>query len=481
MIRFELRLLLLFTAFFIAVVGLVLAIGMRTEHQLVDDVEKDLMNIVNTVRFSTQKLSAERGADRAALERFIGVAQQNKAIREISVVGSTEEVIASSNPKEVGQHHALSGQEIVVREQVGSQKRVPHKVHYDIRVPLFRGDHVVGLVQASLEVEDYHYLLRQWYLKNLLIAAGAMLFAFAAVFIVINRLNRPLRRLVAAADQAASGDLTVHLPPGQRDEMGKLTQSFNEMIQKLAEQQELESKLRILERRAMLVEMTSNLAHEIRNPLNLINLTADHLGGQFQPDGDERRKAFQELIQALKTEVRQLNQMVTDFLNIGRPSKIKRTRFAFMELFAEVERAVKIQLLSKEISFECSGCTELEMSADKEQMRLVILNLLLNAIQAVPRNGRIVIGVERSAGSGETVISVTDSGHGIPPEDLSNIFEPYFTKRPGGTGLGLALVRRAIEEHGGRIRASNTPEGGARFEITLPGEALSDGKSVDCR
>ena len=114
-------------------------------------------------------------------------------------------------------------------------------------------------------------------------------------------------------------------------------------------------------------------------------------------------------------------------------------------------------------------------------MRLVILNLLLNAIQAVAPRGRIVIGVERAAGSGGAVISVTDDGHGIPPEDLANIFEPYFTKRPGGTGLGLALVRRAIEEHGGRIHASNTPEGGARFEILLPGEALSDGKSVDRR
>ncbi|HVO76992.1 MAG TPA: ATP-binding protein, partial [Candidatus Bathyarchaeia archaeon] len=200
---------------------------------------------------------------------------------------------------------------------------------------------------------------------------------------------------------------------------------------------------------------------------------------QYQPEGDERRKAFHELVQGLKTEVRQLNEMVTDFLSIGRPSKIKRTRFAFTELFEEVERAVKIQLLAKGVTLECAGCAELEISADKEQMRLVILNLLLNAIEAVSANGRIVIDLERRASTGESVISVKDDGPGIPAEDLPNIFEPYFTKRPGGTGLGLALVRRVIEEHGGKIRASNTPGSGARFEITLPAEGRSDGTSID--
>lgn len=471
MIRFETRLFVLFAVFFVATVGLVLVVDMRTEHQLVDSVDRDLMNIVNTIHFSTQKLSAEVGPDRAALERFIEEAKQNKAIREISVIGSTHEVIASSNPANVGQLRELSGQAIIVGEEVGSAKPAGHKIRYDIRVPLFRQDKVAGLVQADIEVQDYRYLLRQLYLKNLLITAGIMVFAFALVLLTLTRLNGPLRRLIAASDRVASGDLTVRMEPETGDEVGRLTASFNVMTRKLAEEQELEAKLRVLERSAMLSEMASSVAHEIRNPLNLINLTADHLGRQYQPEGEERQKSFQELIARLKAKVRQIDQMVTDILKIGRPLKLKRTTFTWSELFEEVERSLKSQLVSKGVAVEFSGRTELAINADREQMRLAVSNLLMNALDSVSEKGQIRVEVTEGHGMKGSTVSVADTGKGIPAEDLANIFEPYSAKRPGGTGLELALVRRVIEEHGGKIHAANTPGGGTRFEFTLPMEA----------
>ncbi len=106
--------------------------------------------------------------------------------------------------------------------------------------------------------------------------------------------------------------------------------------------------------------------------------------------------------------------------------------------------------------------------ADLEQMRLVILNLLLNAIEALSRKGRIIITIEKKDPVQSLSIGIRDTGPGIPPENLERIFDAYFTNRPGGTGLGLALARRIVEEHGGTIKASNHPDGGAQFEITLP-------------
>jgi nitrogen fixation/metabolism regulation signal transduction histidine kinase len=470
MIRFETKLLLIFAVFFVAVVGLVLFIDIRTERQLLEGVQKDLETFVQTVHFSIQRLSAEEGPDREALEQFIEEAKRNKGVREVSVVSSAEEVVASSNPKKLGEHRALTGQEIIVREQFGDAGPADHRIRYEVKIPLVRNDRVIGLVQTSLLMEDYRLLLRRLYLKHLLIASGVLLFAFGAVFSILNRMNQPMRRLISAAERVASGDLSVQLPGGGQDEVGKLTESFNVMTQKLAEQQQMEDKLRGLERRVTLAEMASNLAHEIRNPLNLINLTADHLGRQFQPEDGQRQQAYLELIEGLKAEVRQLNQMVKDFLDVGRPAQMQRSPFAWTKLLEQVERSVRHQLTAKGITIEPSGPADLWINADQEQMRLVLLNLLLNAIEAVPENGQIGVEAEEADDPREIILSLTDNGPGIEPEDLSRIFEPYFTKRPGGTGLGLALVRRIVEEHGGRIHAANQPQGGARFEIRLPAE-----------
>jgi nitrogen fixation/metabolism regulation signal transduction histidine kinase len=470
MIRFEIKLLLVFAIFFVGVVGLILIVDMRTERELVEGITKDLENLVRTVHFSTQKLSSMRGPDREKLERFIEETKRSIAVKEVSVVSRAEEVVASSNPKKVGQRHALTGREIFVRARLGEKEPRDRHIRYEVRIPLIRNDRVIGLMETSLLMEDYRFLLRQLYFKNLLIAAGILLFAFGAVFFILNRMNQPLRRLISAANRVASGDLDVQLPVRSHDEVGKLTASFNVMTQKLAEQQSLEEKLRGLERRSILAETASSLAHEIRNPLNLINLTADHLSQQFQPEKEESRQVYHDLIRGLKAEVKQLNQMVNEFLNVGRPAQMKRSRFAWAELLDQVQRSTKHQLTSKGVTLESPGPADLWITADKEQMKLALLNLILNAIEAVSQNGRIQVVAEEVSESGEILISIQDDGPGIAAEDLSRIFEPYFTKRPGGTGLGLALVRRIVEEHGGKIQAANLPEGGARFEIRLPVE-----------
>jgi two-component system sensor histidine kinase AtoS len=129
-------------------------------------------------------------------------------------------------------------------------------------------------------------------------------------------------------------------------------------------------------------------------------------------------------------------------------------------------------MIAKSIRFSVTGQPGEEIIADLEQMRLVILNLLLNAIEAVPHKGAITINVQRDDSLRNLIVTVRDSGPGILPENLERIFEPYFTNRPGGTGLGLALARRIVEEHEGTIKAENHPEGGAQFEISLPIEVF---------
>jgi signal transduction histidine kinase len=337
-------------------------------------------------------------------------------------------------------------------------------------MPLIRDDRVIGLVQTSIALTDFRHLLREAYVKNMSIATVALLVACGASFFILHRLNKPIRILSSAAEQVAFGDLTVRTNDGfGQDEMGRLAYSFNGMILKLAEQKELEDRLRHMERQAILAELASTLAHEIRNPLNLINLTADHLGDQFRPEDAQRRDDYLGLVSSLKSEVKHLNHVVGDFLTLGRPHKLLKARFRLEELIEQVEVMVRQQLAVKGIAFTSECPHELLLTADQERFRLVLINLLLNAIEAVEPGGKIAIRTR--AEGGMVIITVSDNGRGVEPDLLEQIFEPYFTKRDGGTGLGLALVRRILEEHGGRIGARNNPEGGLTMELSLPAEA----------
>lgn len=465
---FQTKLLLVFAPLFIIVVGVLLYYTIQSERRIIFQLDNDIQNIVHTVHYSTQKLSSKKNSDTEALERLIEDMKKNKSVREVSVVNSSEKIVASSNPKKVGQAGKLSGKEIVVKAQFGIEDSAGRHVRYDfVEVPIIRDNKVIGLLQTSIVVNDFTYMLRQINIRTTLIAAFAFLLMLIVILFTVNRLNKPLRQLSFAAEQVASGDLTVHLERGGNDEVARLTKSFNTMTKKLAVHKLLEDKLRDLERRAILAEMAANLAHEIRNPLNLINLTADHLGHEYLPSDEERKKSYADLIAALKAEVQHLNKMVGEFLVIGRPSRLKKSRFSLAELFDHLLVIVKQQLVAKQIALNINGDATLEINADIEQMRLVFLNLILNAIEAVSMSGVISVNVMGAEGD-RIQIQIVDNGPGIAEENLERIFDAYFSKREGGTGLGLALARRIVEEHGGTIKAGNSAIGGAKFDIVLP-------------
>ena len=476
-LRFEQKLLLVFIGLSLLLLAAMVAIALQFESRLIDETERNINQVVQTIHSSTQKLSAEKGADLDELMRFIQDAKANRGVKEVSVIGSNEQVVASSNPSKVGQRRDFPGREIVVREQFGVRDSSGHHIHYIIRVPLLRDGHVIGLVETSIFVDDFRYLLRLFFLRTLALAVLALVAICAVAYVALRRISRPLRDLTAAAARVAEGDLTAALVLSGADEVGRLADSFNAMTVKLAERRLLEERVRELERHALLAEMAASLAHEIRNPLNLINLTADHLSSQFKPPQDDRAKSFEGLIASLKAEVRHLNQMVGAFLQSGRPPRIARQRFPFAEIAAEVVTLLKAPLTQKRITVSADIPSQAQLLADKEQLRLVLLNLVLNASQAVPEGGTIAIDARQNGDA--FLFTVSDNGPGIPPGSHEKVFEAYFSDRPGGTGLGLALARRIIEQHGGSISARNLPGGGAQFTVSIPITMEDHGHSPD--
>jgi signal transduction histidine kinase len=288
--------------------------------------------------------------------------------------------------------------------------------------------------------------------------------------IFVWRFTRPIKFLSIAARRVAGGDFTFRVPVERRDEMGALAMSFNEMTAKLGHTRELESKLHEAEKGAVVGRLAAAIAHEIRNPLNYINLTLDHLRTTFAPEDPEKSQNFKLLTDQLKTEVKRINRHITDFLKYSRPSIVE---LQSIDLKTEAEDALRVVQAQAD---ESGIVTRLEVQgdpptvmADREALRSVLTNLVVNGLQAIDGGGGTVsIAIRPEKGGQRAVIEVSDTGHGIAPEDIAKIFEPYYSTKETGTGLGLAIVRKAIDDHGGTISVSSKQGSGTTFTITLP-------------
>jgi signal transduction histidine kinase len=165
--------------------------------------------------------------------------------------------------------------------------------------------------------------------------------------------------------------------------------------------------------------------------------------------------------------VRRLNFIVEQFLSLARPVEIKPEALPLQEILKELAALEESQARQSNVQIKVIAAPTLPaLNADPNHLTQVLLNLMLNGLQAMPQGGTLTL--EAKVSDNNFQISVTDTGSGIPPENLSRIFDPYFTTKSQGSGLGLAISRRIIEAHGGTITAVNGSRGGCRFEIFLP-------------
>ena len=285
------------------------------------------------------------------------------------------------------------------------------------------------------------------------------------------RFTRPIKDLSVAARRVATGDFEVRVSTDRRDEMGALSAAFNDMIARVGRLRELELQLHQVEKAAVVGRLAAAIAHEIRNPLNYINLTLDHLRSSFAPDEPAKRETFERLADQLKSEVQRINRHITDFLKYSRPSALELEPLDLRVQAEDALRVIKGQATESgiETSLEEQGKVPLVV-ADKDSLRSVFTNLLLNSLEAIDGGGGSV-GIRLSAEAANRVrVEITDSGRGIAAEDIAKIFEPYYSTKETGTGLGLAIVKKAIDDHGGSISVSSKQGSGTTFTIILPTE-----------
>jgi hypothetical protein len=303
----------------------------------------------------------------------------------------------------------------------------------------------------------------------ILVAAGGAVVICGVILAVLALLiQRPLAELQEKIARLQSGDLNVRVNfAGRNDEIGDLGRRFNEMVVQLrATREELQrlhrTQMTRAEHLATLGELAAGLAHEIRNPLAGIAGVMEIVGRELPETSPSR-----EVLKEVQQEVLQIKKILSDLLDYARP---REPEFRPGDLNEVAERAVTLarqQALTRPIEFEFVSAPGLPpVDHDVTQIQQVLLNLLLNAIQAIKESGRIRL--ELSAENSSAVITVSDTGHGIAPENLRKVFRPFFTTKGHGTGLGLSLAHGIIEAHGGRIEAASELGKGSRFTVWLP-------------
>jgi len=259
------------------------------------------------------------------------------------------------------------------------------------------------------------------------------------------------------------GYVTHRLAVANREETRKYQAAAEQLAEANQNLRKAEAAMRRSERLAALGQMSAGLAHELRNPLGTMRASAEVLVRSVAPENDVAR----EVAGFISSEVDRINSLITRFLDFARPQKLRRKT---VELSEVIDRAVT-QLEQHVPPFPVSVYKNYSpdirpIEADGELIERVVYNLLLNAAQASPAGS--VVTVKTRPLDGNLEISVIDRGGGIEPGQIENIFNPFFTTKPDGVGLGLAIVQKIVDEHGGKIAVESEPGRGSVFRVFLP-------------
>ncbi len=301
----------------------------------------------------------------------------------------------------------------------------------------------------------------------LLVGGGGIVLAILLSSWAAARVTRPVEQLANAAQEVAGGNWNVRVEVTGADELGQLADSFNRMTTELLGQKE---RLMQAERVAAWRELARRLAHELKNPLFPLQLTMENLVRARQQNPEQFEEVFRESSRTLLAEISNLKAIIARFSEFSRMPQPQLQPVQLNEVMRGVCQLFHAQL---EAPGRAKIRCELELdphlkpvAADAEFLRRSISNLVLNAIDAMPQGGTLMLRTRQE--EGKVLIEVADSGAGMTADERERIFTPYYTSKAGGTGLGLAIVQSVVSDHGGRVRVLSEVGRGTTFVIELP-------------
>lgn len=466
----------------------------NTKEKLIESQKEKAVLLSDTIRKSITLLMIEnRWAELQSLVE--DMIKGNPELKEVRIFHpSSGRIIVSADTKEIGERIYKEDWERFKR-----QEEYPYIIRKDGNLfatkittiknepacfkchsPSFR---VLGVIDVEVSLATAEQYIQELTFKHF---SGLIIgfFVISAIFLLGGELiiNSPLNRLTKAMKRVESGDFSVRIEDGRDDEIGYLTSVFNNMINtiELSKKELQKCHLQQMEKASKLAsigEIVSGIAHEIKNPLAGISCAIQVLHSEI--GNDETKKT---IINEVFNQIKRLDRTVKDLLDYAKPKPPTLVLTNINDIIRRILFLIYSEARNNKVVIETDIEEGIpEFMIDPDQMQQVFLNLAINAIQAMPGGGRLGIKIFQkdyseiqeqiqlpSKNDKILIMKFEDTGTGISQEDMENVFEPFFTKKTKGTGLGLPITQKIINEHGGKITVQSELGKGSVFTIYLP-------------
>ena len=474
---------LIIAATVVPVGALAIATSSYVADEMRANIEEEAVRTASAARRVVEDLVAPRAAEQGAgVDDNLMVWVSRLIDQDVNIFGgarllATSErnlfasgLLPTRTPADV--YHALELRNeatTVIREQIGgleylvaATSMATRQVNAMLTVPLTSRQQEI---ERQIDTLDRRVLL------------GALFFVFCGAGIgywLAERIADPVNRLTRATARIARGDLDARIAATSSDELRRLVEDFNQMAGELKRQQgELERTHRL----EAWAEMARQVAHEIKNPLTPIQLNAEHLRRVHADRGEPLSPVLEECVSTILTQVTLLRQIAAEFSSFASAPAAKPSRVDVPELLRETIDAYRVGL-SGRIRFEVDVPSDLPaVRVDRTLIARALTNIVENALHAMP--GRGSLSVDARAVNSSVRIRVSDTGVGMDAEALSRAFEPYFSTKSTGTGLGLPIAKRNVELSGGTITVESERDRGTTVELTLPATTPQDADAGD--
>ena len=344
----------------------------------------------------------------------------------------------------------------IVRRALGKGRLV----RYEFYSPVLVEKEVIGIFHITLTNEAYLHVIRLVWIKMIMLGILSLLVGVLLAFFLGTQISRPIKELVKGAESVSGGNFKWDVVINSKDEIGKLAASFRNMTERL--DKNIASRIKN-EKMAVIGQLSSVLAHEIRNPLEPIKGSAELLKIYYPEE-----KQIIKFAGIIQEEVLRLISFIDNFLDFARPRDPEFRQINLNILIDKTFILLEKMIEDKHIEVEISQNNKLPpVTGDASMLKQVVLNVILNAIQAAGKgHGFIRVSTDYNHGMAELII--TDYGRGIEKDKLEKIFDPFYSTKAEGSGTGLTTSQRIIEQHGGRINVESEPEKWTMVQILLP-------------